>query len=368
MLTKLDETLAHQGPTTFDHALTSDHRFFDRTVYGVHHDGELQLVMGLAAYKNMNVQEGFACVHQGDKQYNLRLSRALRPHIGEMHCGPLSIDIIEPWKKMRLVLEPGDYSHSFDLLCEAALPPTEEDHHFARFNGRPVQDYARFDQLLRVSGEFVLNGERTEVRDWFGFRDHSWGVRPGVGGFEPQNGQRPRGDGSLFIWLAFTTDDMGGQFQMAEDADGNLLSLDGHIGWPEDSGQPDLRVASVEHDISFIPGNRVFDAARLLVTTEDGQEFDIRAEAVGRPWAYKGTGYDSGYDDELGLGAWRGEELLVEHDIYDVSEPEEVGLPDGRRIRPVHREQPVCLTVNGHPGYGHLPVINWGRVSRYGLG
>ena len=154
---------------------------------------------------------------------------------------------------------------------------------------------------------------------------------------------------------------------MAENADGELMNVDGYIGWPEEAGKPDLRVASVEHDISFVPGNRVFDRARLLVTTEDGQKFDISAEAVGRPWCYKGTGYDSGYNDEQGLGAYRGEELLVEHDIYDVSAPEEVVLPDGRRIRPVHREQPAKLTVNGRPGYGHLPIISRGRVSRYGL-
>ena len=30
MLTKLEDTLLHQAPTTFDHAVTSDLRFYDR--------------------------------------------------------------------------------------------------------------------------------------------------------------------------------------------------------------------------------------------------------------------------------------------------------------------------------------------------
>jgi hypothetical protein len=59
-LSDLDETLMHQGPTTVDNAMSSDHRFFDRLVIGCHHDGEAALVMGFAAYKNMNTLEAFA--------------------------------------------------------------------------------------------------------------------------------------------------------------------------------------------------------------------------------------------------------------------------------------------------------------------
>jgi hypothetical protein len=40
--------------------MSSDHRFFDRLVIGCHHDGEAALVMGFAAYKNMNTLEAFA--------------------------------------------------------------------------------------------------------------------------------------------------------------------------------------------------------------------------------------------------------------------------------------------------------------------
>ena len=57
----------------------------------------------------------------------------------------------------------------------------------------------------------------------------------------------------------------------------------------------------------------------------------------------------------------------MEVDVYDISHPEDVVLPDGRVIRPVHREQPVKLTVNGKPGFGYMPIMSSGVIKRYGL-
>ena len=39
MLTALDDTLMHQCAEVFAHTPVSDHRFFDRTVFGVHAPG-----------------------------------------------------------------------------------------------------------------------------------------------------------------------------------------------------------------------------------------------------------------------------------------------------------------------------------------
>jgi hypothetical protein len=61
-----------------------------------------------------------------------------------------------------------------------------------------------------------------------------------------------------------------------------------------------------------------------------------------------GLGY-GGYDDGLGLGVYRGVEHL-EHEVWDVSHPAVVGLPDGTTNRPVHRIQPVRVTQTGPAG------------------
>ena len=90
----MDDTLWHQIPTTFDHVATSDPRFFDRYWFAVNDPGgggALQLTLG--AYQNMNVMDGgFVVIHEG-RQYNLRVSRSLRPGY-ETVCGPLGVEVI----------------------------------------------------------------------------------------------------------------------------------------------------------------------------------------------------------------------------------------------------------------------------------
>ncbi|MCZ7526585.1 MAG: hypothetical protein M5U14_09545 [Acidimicrobiia bacterium] len=369
MLSHLDETLRHQVAATFCEVGPSDHRFFDRLWFCAYHpEGDVALITGMGCYTNMNVLDGFAAVSHRGRQHNLRLSRCLRPRIDDLAVGPLRVEVLEPLRALRLVLDgdaPG--GTAFDLHWEGALPPTEEAHHLDVLDGRRVSDYRRFDQVGAVRGTLRVEGETFDAAGWFGARDHSWGVRRGVGGFEPFTGSLPpEAAGYLFLWLAFTTDEVGGQLQLHEDGEGRRRMLDGALTRLDRPGEP-VRVVDVAHELDFVPGTRAYRHARLRIDTEDGGSHVLEAEPLVTAWAYLGTGYDGGFDDGRGLGAFRGD-LVVEHDVYDVSHPEDVGLPDGRVVRPVHREQPVRLTFDGRPGLGHLPVINVGRIRRYGLG
>lgn len=63
MLTSLDDSLWHQLPTTFDHAGTSDPRFFDRYWFAAYAaDGSAAVQVTMGAYRNMNVLDGGAVV------------------------------------------------------------------------------------------------------------------------------------------------------------------------------------------------------------------------------------------------------------------------------------------------------------------
>jgi len=366
MLSPLDETLLHQVAETFDNTPVSDHRFFDRTWIGMHSpDGALAVMSSFGVYKNNNVMDGYLCIQENaERQYNHRFSRRLRPNIDGMSLGPLSVEILEPFKRLRLRLKPGSYAGSCDIEWVAALPPHEEPKHRTSTNGRVVTDHIRFDQLANCSGWIEIDGRRTEFENWFGARDHSWGVRPGVGGFETTNDDPGAEGGLMAVYCWWLTEEAGGLLQLQEDGQGNRRYLDGFIsyrGVPEKSG---LQVVDIKHDFEIIPGTRLFQRGRIVATTADGQRFEIEAENVGRPWLYKGSGYDNGYNDEKGLGVWRGD-WLEEYDVYDISDVEACVLPDGRVIRPRHREQLAKVTVNGKPGFAHLPFISMGHVERY---
>jgi len=375
VLTPMDDTLWHQLPTTFDHVGTSDPRFFDRywfTASDPNGAGTLQFTLG--AYQNMNVMDGGFVAIRGGRQHNLRVSRALRPRY-ETACGPLRVEVVEPLERVRLFVDPGSHGIEAELEWIAILPAQEEAARFTRVRGRIVEESRRFDQIGACNGWLSLPGEvRIELDDWWATRDHSWGVRERLGIEEPVTGPAaPPSAGSLFAFLFFSTDSLGGHVQLAQF-----------------SGRPDYFTAEITRrgrggetieahlqsraslDVSFHDdaSPRRFRTARFDTSLPDGSEVQIQATALGPSVDMQGLGY-GGYDDQKGLGVYRGEEH-VEHDIWDVSHPTDVIRPDGKAVRPIHRIQPVRVSLRGGgldgEGTGSLTMIAEGDLPQLGLG
>jgi hypothetical protein len=110
--------------------------------------------------------------------------------------------------------------------------------------------------------------------------------------------------------------------------------------------------------------------ARFDAVTEDGREVVFEATALCPAVDMQGLGYSGGYIDGKGLGIWRGDAHL-ESDIWDVTDPCEVGRPDGNSVRPIHRIQPVSLTIRGagldSEGTGSLTLIAEGSLPQFEL-
>jgi hypothetical protein len=367
MLTPLDDSPWHQLPTTFDHVGTSDPRFFDRLWFAATEPsggGTLQFTIGV--YQNMNVVDGgFVVIHDG-RQHNVRASRELRPRY-EVATGPLSIEVVEPMQHLRLRVAPGDHGVAAELDWRAELPPEEEPQHYARRTGRVVEDYCRFDQIGSCRGWFDTGGGRQPVDGWWSCRDHSWGVRERVGIPEPVTTTPRSADaGSLFAFLFYSTDRHGGHVQVARGLDGReavsvRITDRSH---PEASRRGTRVDVSAEFSDDARP--RRIRAGVFDVETVHGERVRLDVEAVGPAVAMPGLGY-GGYDDGRGLGAWRGPER-VEAEVWDVTHPAEVGLPDGSVVRPVHRIQPVRVTQHDDSGTslgtGSLTFIAEGDLDR----
>ena len=91
---------------------------------------------------------------------------------------------------MRFRLEPNDVQPiSFDLVLvrrdAAVLRGTQPGPQPA--TGRVDVDVIRYHQGGWASGTVTVDGQTHEVNpeEWFGFRDHSWGVRQAIG--EPRS-------------------------------------------------------------------------------------------------------------------------------------------------------------------------------------
>jgi hypothetical protein len=363
LLGPMDEQLNHQTPRPFLVPGTTDHRFYDRHWFEViHSEGDILLLCGMGTYKNMGVADGFLVAQRGGQQTNVRFSRPLEGDPGAT-VGPLSIEVLEPYRSLSIGLTPGDYPLAAELLWTSTFPPHLEAPHLTFRDGRVVQDTSRYDQLGRLSGWVELDGSRFESDDWWGVRDHSWGVRPDIGGFEPAHGHAR--SAFLWLWAAASTPELSVFFQYREDGRGRIRHIDGaalQAGSPEHSRVP---IVGIEHAIEFIPDSRDWSSLIYQLRLADGRRLTIEADALHSAWAYRGTGYENGYFDDQGVGVPRGS--IVEHDRLDLSQPGNV-MKDGTPYFPGHREQPARVRIDGVPGLGHLPVMSAGHVERYGLG
>jgi len=303
----------------------------------------MQLTLGV--YQNMNVVDGGVVAIRDGRQHNVRVSRPLRP-VYETACGPLRIEVLEPLHRIGLTVAPNHAGLGAELEWVSTSAPQEERHHFARRSGRVIEDYSRYDQIGQLSGWIDIDGTRQQVDSWWSCRDHSWGVRERVGVPEPDTGPIPPGAGALFAFLFFSTDAHSGHVQLTrrEGADQMTAEI---VDAATGASSLGSRMALTA---TFVDGRRPrrFDRAVFEVTTDASGPTLIEADAAGPAVAMPGLGY-GGYADGLGLGVYRGPGHL-EHDVWDVSHPADVGYPDGTTGRPVHRIQPVKVTLRSAGG------------------
>lgn len=369
MITALDEMLWHQLPTTMDHVGTSDPRFFDRFWFATYSpDGKAALQVTIGVYRNMNVIDGGVSLIIGDTQHNMRVSTSLDAS-GEMSCGPIRVEVVRALEHLRIHLsgEQGRIVGEIDWFAIAA--PVEEAPHFQRKRGRVVEEYCRYNQIGRASGWIEVDDVRHAIGDWWGCRDHSWGVRPRIGIREPKTGITPKlaDQGFTMAFLFFSTEKVAGTLLFMQ-REGETAYTSGALEHLETGALEEI--AQVRLEPVLEADARRFRSVRVDASLEDGTSLTIDCESSGAAFALKGLGYSGGYDDCLGLGVWRGDDHL-EEDSWDVSHPSEIRYPDGGTDHHWHRIQPVTLTASvageSGRGQGSMTLILSGSIARLGL-
>ena len=82
--------------------------------------------VGFGLYPNRHVMDGHFSVARGDRQVAFHASRRAPRERDETRIGPLSVEIIEPMRRVRVHLAPGEEGIECDLLFTAASIPHEE--------------------------------------------------------------------------------------------------------------------------------------------------------------------------------------------------------------------------------------------------
>ena len=367
MLTPLDDTLWHQLPTTFDHVGTSDPRWFDRYWFAIYaQDGRVAIQVTMGAYRNMNVLDGGAVMVLDGRQFNLRVSRSLDGSF-ETVCGPLRVRPLEPLKSFEIAIAAGEHSLHGELRWECVEPAHEEHPHYTRMQSRTVEDYRRFDQIGAASGWLEVEGRRVAIDRWWSCRDHSWGVRRGMGVPEPVTGPKVTlaEKGHVMSFLFFSTDMMSGSLLFSGRGD-DVPYTTGVV--TDRRTQETYHATKIELEVDLHEGTRRFRRAGVVVTFEGGRHLRLAVEARGSSIAMQGLGYSGGYNDGKGLGVWRGENHR-ESDVWDVSHPSKIVHPDGTQKEHWHRIQPVGIVAgfNGEAsqGTGSMTLTIAGKLPEH---
>jgi hypothetical protein len=363
MLTKFDEFHCHQIVDTFDHVVDSDRQWTEKFWCNVHDTtGKLVLATGFGVYPNRNVMDGYGCVNLDNKtQYNVRLSRELRPQIEELKVGPLSWEVVEGLKKIRLTLGDNEYGISYELEFVGRMPAHEEIPQVRRDKGRIFMNTCRMAQLGRAKGWVKVDGTTYDVDEnlWRAQRDHSWGIRMGVGA--PETGvQSP--DISFFAnlminWLTAQFENWGVHYYLIEKADGTVEYLSGAVVYGFEDDREAIPVVSVDHNFEYHPNSGRMKSGRVVLTAADGSKTELAMRQLTTMYLMGGgyIGYNGFYH-----GIWMGP-YWTDGEKWDVANPEVANKVHGL-------DDTVCeYRCGDEVGYGIIENLILGSFPKYGF-
>jgi hypothetical protein len=313
MLSRFDDYPIHQTPDPLPHPATSDRNFYDRYwLNGYDRDAEFYFAVGMGLYPHRGILDAaFSVVHRGE-QHAFHASRRAPAERGETQVGPLRIEVVEPMRRLRLVIEPNETGIECDLLFQARSACVQEGRQTLLSGSRPVMDATRFTQWGHWSGEIGYAGEKVDVRSErvLGTKDRSWGLRP-VGERETGGAPATEAPGIFFLWAPLHWDDCCSHFALFEHADGErwhqsgaivpaYASLDSIPGVEDPATQ---RIANLDYQIRYAPGERRAEWAKIGLVASDGARHEIELEPL-LCFRMKALGY---LHPEWAQGVWKGE-------------------------------------------------------------
>ncbi len=372
-LTGADEGLTHQIVDTFSTIAESDHAWTEKIWVSIAKaDGSVQVDFGLGKYHNRGIIDGFGGVSRGRQQWTVRGSRELRTAPEETAVGPIVYETVHPLESIRVRLEPNEIQPiSFDVTLTGVTIPFFEDRNLVR-NRRTQRidvNVIRYHQGGWASGTVTVDGEDYELsgEDAFGFRDHSWGVRQGVGvaptdligsSRPPDQTPRPVPRGIMTWSPSFFRRPDGSYYETAIFLTGGVWDYTSAYINGADGTQAPVRSASPR--LEYDTATRFVRSGELHLVMDSGEERRIEVEALGDSGFFLKTAGYGPWKDHI-HGSWRGRLHLDGEYIADCWASEQLDLLGQ------FRDTPIRVREGDATGYGIMESIISGEWPELGL-
>ncbi|MBA3742678.1 hypothetical protein [Sporichthya sp.] len=310
MLIPHDDYPVHQTSEPLAHAGLGHPDQYDRFWFnGYTEDYFFAVALGL--YPNRGVIDAAFSVVHNDVQRSVFASGRIPLDRTDTRIGPLRVEIVEPLRINRVVVDAPEQGLRADLTCHARTPAFEEERSLRNAGTRRSWDMTRGTQLVRWEGSLSSGSATVDLGDRtvYGTKDRSWGVRPlGVPPLRAPETEPPQ---LFFLWAPLNFDDVALHYTVSEDANGRPWSYTAAllpvIGGGDPVFGPDLGIehlAGVQHAITWQPGLRQASRASLLMPEASPA---VELEPLPLKFRMKGVGYGH---REWAHGTWK-DELVV---------------------------------------------------------
>jgi hypothetical protein len=358
MLSPSDDYPIHQTGQPIAHPATGDRNHYDRYFFnGYDREGGFFFAAALGVYPNRRVIDAaFSIVHDG-VQRSVHASGLLPLDRMGLQVGPIRVEVVEPLRTLRVVVEAAASGIEADVTFDARTPAVEEPRNISSDGTALRQDYTRATQWGTWHGSVTTGGTRLDCvpAAVLGTRDRSWGVRP-VG--EPAGGAPGSTPPQFFwLWAPLHFDDHCTHLALVDDARGRhtyesasrIPLLDGP-GAPT-YGNPEAieHHRSADHDVEWEPGTRRARRASITMTPWRGEPDVIRLEPL-LTFQMSGLGY---LHPEWSHGTYKGE-AAVGAEEWKLSEVDPLQFPN------LHIQQLCTVDKGGQRGVGVLEQLVFG--------
>jgi hypothetical protein len=366
MLNKLDDFPIHQTPEPIAVPASGDRNLYDRTWFnGYAGDGSWYFGIGMSTYPHRGIQDcAFSVVRPGEQQHCFFGSRRAPAERTDLSVGPFRIEIDEPLRRTRVILEDNDSGLACDLEFTAQTAAIEERRQTLWRGTRRFMDATRFDQFGYWQGEVRYPGGAFTVEPGAcrGTKDRSWGSRP-VG--EPETGGAPTAPpGVFFLWAPLFWEDHVSHAIFFDGMQGEALVREGLTaplyGNPADIPEQDQSqvrsMATAVHRVDYHAGTRLARYAEIDLVGLDGSTRTIALQPLLR-FQMKGLGYGH---PTWNQGRWHGELATGSESFH----PNELDLLAPENI---HVQQVVQASDGQRTGIGVLEQLVIGPYGPAGL-
>ncbi len=307
--------------------------------YDEHH----YFAVALGLYPTRGVIDAAFAVTDGATQRSVFCGDALvgRP----TKVGAITIEIVEPLRVNRVIVDAPEQGLSADLTYEARVGAIEEARQSIYDGGRIFMDTVRASQMGTWRGTIETPDGTFSVDGFLGTKDRSWGIRP-VG---EQIGGAPstRAPQFCFFWAPINLSRSIAHYMSIDDADGQPVARSAAMGAVHTDP------AHVEGSLSLQPrrGTRQFVGATINVGDQS-----IKLEPL-FTFHMRGAGYQH---PTYAHGRWH-------NGPYRDGEVLDVASIDPMDFFNLHVQQVVRATSSEDAGMGVLESIILGPHAPTGL-